>query len=516
MKKIYVFIAVIASVVMSVSCEGRLDHDPALNGNRVSFTVGSGKTKSSEGSMTAGNTMIPFWKAGDCTELFLEESLSSSDVAFVPWTKGTPAYTENVASLYGSFKAYACGTRELDAVFTYGRGVWSHTYADVNPWAVANPIKYWMHMPADMTGTGVGSLACEDGGTISFEYDSPAKAVDQSDILFTTKSFSRRDHDLGNNHLLFYHALTGVKFATGNLNDGTRITKVEFIGLHGRGSCSITPNYLDNVNTASGNISNKTGLPETRSSQCVSWAYSDADKTKNRFSQEFSGTVSYENDGKFGSGFYSAAADNNLNDADASQTFWFIPQVLDEDVKLKVSFIFNGEEYEQTIDFGNLAGKNGSGHVEWKAGELRTYTLKATAAGISVTDKVDGMTKDHVVITNTGTCETYIRAAVVANWCDPDGEIIAPWTDMVTPCPDWTLNPHDGYYYYIKALKPGAATGQPLFDRYSYSTEDKSVSIDGITVSADHLEMDISVQAVKRTGYASYREAWQTEAGVIF
>lgn len=114
-------------------------------------------------------------------------------------------------------------------------------------------------------------------------------------------------------------------------------------------------------------------------------------------------------------------------------------------------------------------------------------------------DFTDKTVKENVKVTNTGDVPVYVRAKVVANWCDAQGSIVAPWTDnVIYNDTDWT-NGDDGFWYHKGAVAVGGSTAN-LFDSYSYS----SVPVEGA-----HLEMTIihqSVQAVPDT--TPVKELW--------
>lgn len=337
-----------AGLLLAVSCSEKDDESKAFAAQKVSFSIGSISSRA-------------------------------------PETKGTPAYTENVASLYGSFDARVFGSDRIPAAtFSYesSTGKWSHQY-DINPWSVSDPIHFWMCMPSGNNLAGVSNLSY-DGSSIGFDFKTPATAVQQKDILFATKVISRRDHDSNRNNLFFLHALSGVKFALGEQSSGVRITEIRISGLMGQGVCSITPSG------------------ESSSSSCVAWSGKSILRDNNNaevvFSQTFSSSdvVTYTSgdSNHFAQSFYAAGAANNVNDAAASKTFWFIPQQLSSGVILTVTFTINGVSSTQSVSLGDKAKKNGV-FPTWGAGELRTYTLTPHAADIVVTEYVHSAGNVH-------------------------------------------------------------------------------------------------------------------------
>ena len=182
---------------------------------------------------------------------------------------------------------------------------------------------------------------------------------------------------------------------------------------------------------------------------------------------------------------------------------------------------------------------------EWKAGQLRTFTLKPDTVDIDIRDKVSGFEKTDVVIRNTGNVDAFIRAMIVANWWGTAGTetgiamgytseahtaFVTPWerTSLTgdnyggvftsLPGTDWVLG-KDGYFYYKKAVKPGDPTGTPLFVKYSLDTQAHPVPeiwyLDGSLkqYTGVNLRMEIPVQAIEAKADVSWDAAWQAALG---
>lgn len=119
----------------------------------------------------------------------------------------------------------------------------------------------------------------------------------------------------------------------------------------------------------------------------------------------------------------------------------------------------------------------------------------------------DKTVKKDVKITNTGDIPVYVRAKVVANWCDKDRNIVAPWKDNITYNEtNWTKG-SDGYWYYKGAVAAGDST-KNLFDSYSYKSTD-------IPADADHLEMTIIHQSVQAEPDTAITELWGSAAASL-
>ncbi|MBO6238271.1 MAG: hypothetical protein J6N50_05715, partial [Bacteroidales bacterium] len=114
---------------------------------------------------------------------------------------------------------------------------------------------------------------------------------------------------------------------------------------------------------------------------------------------------------------FETATDHNLNDDNASLTFWLIPQevgLTTEAENLRDSLII-------VYDINGSVGKEARialHHTTWKAGELRTYSLKIKDVGVEIQDELNEGEKTNVSVTNTGNMDEFVRVQIVANWVD--------------------------------------------------------------------------------------------------
>lgn len=440
MKKIYMAMAVIAAAMLS-SCEREKDFNEMtpIGENGVAFTIGSVSTRSAEVANNAERGVtLPLGTDDAGNSYFLEEEIMELNPS--PATKGAPAYTVNVGSLYTTMGVHADGNFG-DASFvvmdmydhkgnpsdpnapvtanpdvTKGDGWRYHHNYNGNPWPANKDekVNFFLRMPA--AANGVSNLSYADQ-KITFDYSSQANGALQQDILFSHTAISKNEHDgyLPNGApVLMYHALTGVKFRSGSANNGetkTIITKVVLSGLNDTGKGTFDP-----------------------STKTVTWPAEDQGMNLGSFSLDYENTawsatanqdntVSYEKDtenpenNKFGDSWYSAAADKNLNDEDGSLTFWLIPQTITKKVTLKVTFFVktkntpNGTEITHTIKLGEVLE-----NVQWKAGQLRTYTLDPKDVDVDIFDKMSDLTKQNLEVTNTGNVDEYVRVMLMGNW----------------------------------------------------------------------------------------------------
>ena len=88
-------------------------------------------------------------------------------------------------------------------------------------------------------------------------------------------------------------------------------------------------------------------------------------------------------------------------------------------------------------------------------------SFSPSAITCSIEEAVSGGVKSSVKVKNTGETTAYIRAAVVANAVDKDGNIIGS-ADVSTNlcCSGWVQN--GSYYYFTKPVAPEESTGELL------------------------------------------------------
>ena len=433
-------------------------------------------------------------------------------------------------------------------------------------------------MPADPAGLTISSRT---GGKFTISYTSPADAADQEDILFGYRSMDKATHEgfLPNGApVLLNHTLTGVKFAIANYDKTNKIAikSVSFKGLVGTATCVVTPASEDNYKDNTTNYS---------SAGAVSWTIPESpDRSKTYTSGDFGEPVdfsggSFDTMGGYPDSFAAAGNEQNLNDEDASQTFWFIPQEMDDAVELTIVYTY-GSDTERTgvIDFGKVL----SG-VEWRAGQLRTYTIRVDEVNVKIVDTVSatkeegktltdlngntiwkddehtipytytyyGGTKTGVTITNTGNTDAFIRAALIGQWLDEDGNPVFGFTDYtageVVLVDSWYRDQFvtkarkhgsfeglvgyandypstgkwvlcdDGYYYYTVKVPAGQAipSDDPLFVSYTVD-KNPAVAVAG-QVKDVYFVLEIATQAVtaKQIDGSDYtwQNAWKNALG---
>lgn len=139
-----------------------------------------------------------------------------------------------------------------------------------------------------------------------------------------------------------------------------------------------------------------------------------------------------------------------------------------------------------------LLGATG-GTIAWitmnTAPVKNTFDPGKVTCSVADTMSSDGLQKTSITIKNTGNTDAYIRVAVIGNWCDAQGNIVAPWNGGISNTSAWTsIGP---YYYCNSIIAPGG-----------YTLELLDSPIDGKYVpegcpEGTHLVIDVLAQAIQ-------------------
>ena len=492
-------------------------------------------TRSAE-STEVRNHKYALGKAEDGVNYSLIETVTSMEDVYVeePETKGSPVYTENFQKFYGSDVVGAVYGATGSSIASDGsfelinstKNIWRR-YFGYNPFETSDPLTLVLHAPA--SPTGLTNLSYDaSAGAVEFDYETPATAAKQQDVLFAVRSLDEATYksefsSKGGAEVLFRHALTGIKFAIGNNQTTsetgrtpsgqveTFITKVEFEGLKNKGHVVFVP---------SGTETNVDDRTEFSSAESFTWTDVTGTNITTKYTQTYSANniQDYEKNDDFSGpdSFYAGGADRNLNDANASLTFWFIPQEMTDDVKLNVTFyVWDGAKKSSnmtlTLDLGTaILAQSSDVNVEWKAGQLRTFKLVPTVVDVEITDKVSGKVKSEVVTRNTGNKDAYLRVVISGNWVNAAGQIVAPWDESqgtfvgLGGSGDWVEA--GGFWYFKEKVAPGDSPNPPIFTKYTAPST--------LPSGATTLVMDIAVQAIDASINTNYATAWATATNI--
>lgn len=524
MKRILWLTLAAAAVILFHGCKETGFEEPGGNSDgTVTFIIGNDSAETKSPVKAASYDL-------ESDGLSIVETVSGMDS---PGTKGTPVYTENFDSLYGS-SLYATayvpvsGTGPLTDVWgsflenggtvpfkNCGTNTYSYNYSAGSKnlhWPSGNVLHYFLQAPYSAT-SALKPVFFADGH-IEFDYTDPVAAVavgdrkvitdpaaSQSDLLFTSRKVSKPETSSVTEKLLMYHSLTAVKFKAGNQDDEveTIIKKVTFKGIKANGHCTIRPNYSDS-NMSPDNSSNHGGAASSKSSSCTSWAkHSTADDLVVDYVQTFSGTVDYDRENSsFGDSFYNGTNLRNVGAADGSQILLMVPQEL-KDVVLEVEYTLrkkgssSGTDYKKSVKMSSV----------WKAGEIHTYTLTVNTVAVRIDDSMNasGTVKSNVETKNTGNVTAYLRATYTIAWyygTGNDAVAVSPYSNNGTFVnlggkksgeDTWILG-SDGYYYYRYPVQPGNSSKNKIFESFTAPSE-------AAPFVGAHLEMKVLLQGVQ-------------------
>lgn len=152
-----------------------------------------------------------------------------------------------------------------------------------------------------------------------------------------------------------------------------------------------------------------------------------------------------------------------------------------------------------------------------------TFTPGTVPPGI--VEEFDGSVKKQVKVKNTGTVDAYLRAAIVYNWVDKDGNISGSAEALstsvsdvygivlndkskssATSSPDFSYwRAHDGYYYWPAAVKPGDTTEDLII---SCKIIDGKQPPAGCTLSLEIITQSIQANGTDADGKSPMEVTW--------
>lgn len=515
MRKISILCA-LGILTCAVSCQKENGLGVSGKGREIKVKLGMDLiTKSGEDPAEEFLFAVPF-VTDSGQELSLEAFISDIPEGFQGYaTKGAPVTTDNLASLYGSFKTtvYKGDDVYTDPVSETPMSGVTVTGADDGSWSLEGGPYYWPEEEDDelifcssapSSATGVSNIDWNEGTELTFDYtNTPGGAGNdakaQKDLIFGIDSNSSTSHTDGDEiyaWINFSHALTAVKFIRGEIESCT-INTVTMKNFYGAGSASAV------INTTAGD---DRGLKFT-------WTPSGALKT---YVQTFGNEI-----GEVGES--GAVALNGTLDPsdDESCTFMMIPQELPATATIEISLTVGSTTRTVSLNLGSITEEqagtaaNAAKLKDWStyAGKVITIRVNAANLSVAVDETFDGAAKENVGAKNTGNKTEFVRAAIVAYWVDKDGNPL--WTCDVTEegtlisaeDSGWILHT-DGFYYYTKAIAPGAVTSGKIFTKYVPPKEQAS--------TIDHLDMTILLQSVEYdSACAKAKGAWGIPDGIL-
>lgn len=329
-----------------------------------------------------------------------------------------------------------------------------------------------------------GASACsgitlKDAKTLSFSYAGTAKTAEsQSDLIFANTANQSKGSD-GSVSIHFYHALAAVQFVVGNLDDGITVNGITLGNVKSTGKCSFVP--------AGSDVDTKYVWSEQGTPVEYSQTFSDASKNKKsnaNYQQCFDGS-------------------------ELKSTFFVVPQSLAEEEGIFLTINVTDSEGRTYDLFHPIKGS--AAIAAWKAGKIYRYMI-SNGEGDSLYNhyldveveetSFDGSTKTGVTAQNTGLLPSYVRAAIVGNWCNDAGKVMKSWNGQITVSDSSDWFEHEGFYYYRNPVPAGTDT-KALIETFAKAQAGESPSAEA------HFELVIAVQAIEwKSNKSHIGQAW--------
>lgn len=143
-----------------------------------------------------------------------------------------------------------------------------------------------------------------------------------------------------------------------------------------------------------------------------------------------------------------------------------------------------------------------------------TNTFTPASVTTQVEEEFNGTTKSDVRIKNTGNIDAYIRAAIIVNWADKDGNVSAtPVEDS-----DYEMTLGSGWvkigdYYYCKTTTVHGASTAPLI--ISCAKTPSAAVPDGYDLQVTILADGIQADGVGSNGKTPMEDAWGVTPGQL-
>ena len=136
-----------------------------------------------------------------------------------------------------------------------------------------------------------------------------------------------------------------------------------------------------------------------------------------------------------------------------------------------------------------------------------TNTFTPASVSTEVNEDFDGITKRNVTIKNTGNIDAYIRAAVIINWADANGNVSA------TPVKDGdyvikydssnTWKKIGDYWYYSKPVAADSLTEKALIE--------SCTPVAGKAPEGYDLQVTILADGIQSEPLTAIKEAWHVD-----
>lgn len=389
----------LAAISLSVACSDDPTAEAVPRGDSLRFEIATAESWNAQPQGRAAEDAVPTVESAGVfalqgedlpDSLFLQASVTDGiEGACVghenSQTRATPVATATfydsfgvLTSVYtGSWNESSCRPQYMYNVEVTKASSWTTSY--YWPGSSSN-IRFFAYAPYN--GTGISLSAATTVGTPTIGYTVPAAVADQKDLLVAA-SAEMAGNTAVSAALTFKHALTAVRFVTGDVMLPGKITKITLKGVYG-------------------SASHKMG----------SDSWSGYGTTVN-----FSQTLSTETNG---------SADQEITPV--GNTFMMLPQTLPSGASIEMVYKDNLTSTERTLT-ASIGG------ASWPIGKTVTYRISLSGVSIqpvfTVTPPSDftyeGGSEEYkvtscAVITQSGSSPSIVSAAWTAEFVEDDGE----------------------------------------------------------------------------------------------
>ncbi len=402
-----------------------------------------------------------------------------SDVSYIqdtPITKGTPVTNNNLKSFGGeiALRAFYENEQFVNDVFVFDRnGNVRTSIACYWPVAEDAMVNFWSFHPKEIADAKDYNIT-NDASTPSLSFYYNQKKADEDILVDATEqkdmfmAYTRQGKESGSVDLEYIHALSSIKFQVVKALSG-EVQNITISNVHAGGTITYSPNGSDKF----------------------MW---DLDDEKYSLNQNFAQNIEEDFAGDLSQGI-TKDIDNTV--------FMLIPQPL-AGKTLTIKYIKDGESQPKTYT-ADIPGE------KWEPGKSYTYTVSLmdgfgvdieASAQPSNTSVIDGIKINNIY---NKTC--YIRAKIIGNWVDEDGNVAAILDpdEVNLKIPEgnsnyqlstdwgnyWYYDPNTDIYYYRKPLKKSESTTF-LFEKFTNPIQhSEGLKLDfGVFVQAVEAESD--------------------------
>ena len=326
--------ATLSAVAVLSSCSDDTFDAVESSGDAISFTVTefSGNISALPSRSTVANSQILATCGDDSLYLFAQVTDCYPEIG----SRGTRVTADNITD-FGVYAALTTGNRDLYMNNVEVTRTNSWTPSTEYLWPGDGALHFNAYSPYQSAATeteGIVSMpAVGDNGSLTLDFVTPAEAADQFDLLYSSPCEATASPC----RLTFNHALTAVRFVTGEEMTPCTVSEIKISGV----------NSSATLDLESGEWSELSGKSEYSVQPAVTLTAVDGSE-------------------------YVEVGTSLMPDG---QTFFLLPQTLEDDAKISLTIEVDGKT---SIFDAPLSGQS------WLAGKTVTYRLSAGAASSSL------------------------------------------------------------------------------------------------------------------------------------